>query len=108
MVEGLHAMQSEKQPGDRTRLRVVRRGGESSPALDAPRLSMEIGALDLELGGHIEAATVAYRTWGRLNAAGDNAVLVLHALTGDSLAAGPGGWWDPLIGKGRAIDTDHA
>ena len=51
---------------------------------------------------------IAYRTWGRLNAAGDNAVLVLHALTGDSLAAGPGGWWDPLIGPGRALDTDHA
>jgi homoserine O-acetyltransferase/O-succinyltransferase len=101
-------MQSEGQPGDRARLRVVRRGGDSTPTLDAPRLSMEIGALDLELGGHIEAATVAYRTWGRLNAAGDNAVLVLHALTGDSLAAGPGGWWEPLIGPGRALDTDHA
>ena len=69
---------------------------------------MEIGALDLELGGRIEAVTVAYRTWGRLNAAGDNAVLVLHALTGDSLAAGPGGWWEPLIGPGRALDTDRA
>ena len=69
---------------------------------------MEIGALDLELGGRLEAVTVAYRTWGRLNAAGDNAVLVLHALTGDSLAAGPGGWWEPLIGPGRALDTDHA
>ena len=52
--------------------------------------------------------TVAYRTWGRLNAAGDNAVLVLHALTGDSLAGGAGGWWEPLIGPGRALDTDHA
>jgi hypothetical protein len=71
-------------------------GGESAATLDAPRLSMEIGALDLELGGRIEAVTVAYRTWGRLNAAGDNAVLVLHALTGDTLAAGPGGWWEPL------------
>src|SRR5919112_1101481 len=108
MVEGPHAIQSEEQPGDRARLRVVRRGGESSPALDAPRLSMEIGSLDLELGGRIEAVTVAYRTWGRLNAAGDNAVLVLHALTGDSLAAGPGGWWDPLIGPGQALDTDRA
>ena len=76
--------------------------------LDAPRLSMEIGPIDLELGGHVEAVTIAYRTWGRLNAAGDNAVLVLHALTGDSLAAGPGGWWDPLIGPGRALDTDQA
>jgi homoserine O-acetyltransferase/O-succinyltransferase len=108
MVEGPNAIQREEQLGDRARLRVVRRRGEAAPALDAPRLSMEIGALDLELGGRIEAVTVAYRTWGRLNAAGDNAILVLHALTGDSLAAGPGGWWDPLIGPGRALDTDQA
>jgi homoserine O-acetyltransferase len=108
MVEEPHAIQREEQPGDRGRLRVVRRRVEATPGLDAPRLSMEIGALDLELGGRIEAVTIAYRTWGRLNAAGDNAVLVLHALTGDSLAAGTGGWWEPLIGPGRALDTDHA
>src|SRR5215211_4489603 len=108
MVEGPHAVQRDEVLGDRARLRVVRRRSEAMPALDAPRLSMEIGALDLELGGRIEAVTIAYRTWGRLNAAGDNAVLVLHALTGDSLAAGPGGWWEPLIGPGRALDTDRA
>ena len=108
MVEGPHATQSEEQASDRARLRVVRRGGADSSPLDAPRLSMEIGAIDLELGGRLEAVTVAYRTWGRLNASGDNAVFVLHALTGDSLAAGPGGWWDPLIGPGRALDTDRA
>src|SRR5215213_7779928 len=101
MVEGPHASSREEQLGDRARLRVVRRRGEVAPAIDAPRLSMEIGALDLELGGRIEAVTIAYRTWGRLNAAGDNAILVLHALTGDSLAAGAAGWWDPLIGPGR-------
>jgi homoserine O-acetyltransferase len=88
------------------RLRVVRRRAEST--LDVPRLSMDIGPLDLELGGRLEHVTVAYRTWGRLNAAGDNAVLVLHALTGDSQAGGAGGWWEPLIGPGRALDTDHA
>ncbi len=92
----------------RGQLRVVRRRGGSIPNLDAPRLSVEIGALDLELGGRLENVTVAYRTWGRLNAAADNAVLVLHALTGDSRAAGTGGWWEPLIGPGRALDTDHA
>jgi homoserine O-acetyltransferase len=69
---------------------------------------MELGALDLELGGRLEQVTLAYRTWGRLNEAGDNGVLVLHALTGDSLAAGAGGWWEPLIGPGRALDTDEA
>src|SRR5215212_11856667 len=107
MVEGPHAIQRDEQLGDRGRLRVVRRRGEATPALDAPRLSLEIGGLDLELGGRIEAITIAYRTWGRLNAAGDNAVLVLHALTGDSRAGGEDGWWEPLIGSGRAIDTDR-
>ena len=108
MVDGPHAIQREEQLSDRARLRVVRRRGESAPTFDAPRLAMEIGALDLELGGRLEAVTVTYRTWGSLNAAGDNTVLVLHALTGDSLAAGPGGWWEPLIGPGRALDTEHA
>ena len=45
---------------------------------------------------------------GELNAAKDNAVIILHALTGDSLAAGEGGWWEPVIGPGKPIDTrDH-
>jgi homoserine O-acetyltransferase len=108
MVEGPHAIQREEQLADRSRLRVVRRRGEATPVPEVPRLSMEIGPIDLELGGRIEAVTIAYRIWGRLNSAGDNAVLVLHALTGDSLAAGSGGWWDPLIGPGRALDTDQA
>ncbi len=66
-----------------------------------------IGPLDLELGGHLGDVTIAWRSWGRLNEAGDNAVIVLHALTGDSNAAGEGGWWEPVIGPGRPIDTDH-
>lgn len=94
-------------PG-RGRLRVVRRRADAAYTLEAPRLAMEIGALDLEFGGRLENVTLAYRTWGRLNAAAENAVLVLHALTGDSAAGGPGGWWEPLIGPGRALDTDHA
>jgi homoserine O-acetyltransferase len=69
---------------------------------------MNLGHLDLELGGNLQHVTLAYRTWGTLNERGDNAVIVLHALTGDSAAGGPGGWWEPLIGPGRALDTDHA
>jgi homoserine O-acetyltransferase len=103
---------AQRQFGDqsesRGRLRVVRRRGETAVTLDAPRLSMEIGALELEFGGRLEQVTVAFRTWGRLNDAGDNAVIVLHALTGDSQAGGAGGWWEPLIGPGRALDTDKA
>lgn len=60
------------------------------------------------MGGHLPEVTLAYRSWGRLNAAGTNAILVLHALTGDSNAAGEGGWWSPLIGPGRALDTGQA
>lgn len=57
---------------------------------------------------------LAFETWGRLAPDGGNAVLVLHALTGDSHvggAAGPGhptpGWWDALVGPGLALDTDR-
>ncbi len=70
--------------------------------------------LALRAGGRLGPITVAYETWGTLAADASNAVLVLHALTGDSHAAGgaePGhaetGWWDALIGPQRAIDTDR-
>lgn len=68
----------------------------------------ETGPINLELGGNLPHVTVAYRTWGQLNERRDNAVIVLHALTGDSMAAGEGGWWTPLIGPGKAIYTSKA
>jgi homoserine O-acetyltransferase/O-succinyltransferase len=68
----------------------------------------------LDGGATLTNITVAYETWGALDAAASNAVLVCHALTGDSHAAGPSGpghpsagWWDGLIGSGRALDTDR-
>ncbi len=68
----------------------------------------------LEAGGRIEGIQVAYETWGELAPDGSNAVLVVHALTGDSHAAGPAGpghpqsgWWDPLIGPGAPLDTSR-
>ncbi|MYX39742.1 homoserine O-acetyltransferase [Streptomyces sp. SID89] len=70
--------------------------------------------LPLEAGGELPGVRVAFETWGRLAPDRSNAVLVLHALTGDSHvagAAGPGhpspGWWDGLVGAGRALDTDR-
>lgn len=92
-------------PAPRPRLHLV----DPAPGAGEGELrTMEIGALDLELGGRLDAVTLAYRTWGRLNEAGDNAVLVVHALTGDSRATGEGGWWTPMIGPGRPFDTDRA
>ncbi|MGI8702244.1 MAG: homoserine O-acetyltransferase MetX [Nocardioidaceae bacterium] len=76
------------------------------------RSFVDIGDLELETGGMLPGVRVAYESWGKLSPARDNAVLVLHALTGDSHAAGSAGlghptpgWWDGLIGAGRAIDT---
>ncbi|GAA4123887.1 homoserine O-acetyltransferase [Knoellia locipacati] len=73
-----------------------------------------LGPVVLERGGTLPDVTVAYETWGTLNAARDNAVLVEHALTGDSHVEGPPGaghptpgWWDGLIGPGRPLDTDR-
>jgi homoserine O-acetyltransferase/O-succinyltransferase len=70
--------------------------------------------LALEGGGRLCDVTIAYETWGRLDADGGNAVLICHAWTGDSHvtgSAGPGhatpGWWDDAVGPGRAIDTDR-
>jgi len=68
--------------------------------------------LVLKQGGCLNYVTVAYETYGTLSAAADNVVLVAHALTGDSHAASHDqydekGWWEPLIGSGRPIDTDR-
>lgn len=75
------------------------------PSTDGVMRLAHLGHYDTELGGHLPDVTLAYRTWGTLNETGDNAVIILHALTGDSLAAGDGGWWEPVIGPGGPIDT---
>lgn len=68
----------------------------------------------LEGGGQLRGVTLAYETWGELDPTGSNAVLVCHAVTGDSHVAGrsaPGhqtaGWWEGIVGPGRALDTDR-
>lgn len=72
----------------------------------------DLGGFDLELGSHLPQVRVAYETWGELDHDGSNAVLVMHALTGDSHVVGTAGeghatagWWDGLIGPGAPIDT---
>lgn len=68
--------------------------------------------LKLERDGTLPGVTVAYETYGTLNAAKDNAVLICHALSGDSHVAmhdanDDPGWWDLVVGPGKAIDTDR-
>ena len=67
----------------------------------------------LECGTTLRQVTVAYRTYGTLNAARSNAIMICHALTGDQYVAeshpvtGKGGWWDMLVGPGLPIDTSR-
>ncbi len=61
------------------------------------------GELLLELGGTLKGVRAAYRTWGRLDPAGENAVVVCHALTG---SADVDRWWTQMFGPGQALDPD--
>lgn len=91
---------------------------------------LSLGPLDLETGGHLPQTHIAYEVFGELNADRSNAVLVLHALTGDTHAADGGpaddavastqandaastaaaapepGWWRDVVGPGRPVDTN--
>src|SRR3954469_642477 len=73
-----------------------------------------VGDLELERGGSLPDVRIAYETWGRLNEARDNVILVEHALTGDSHVVGEAGeghaspgWWNSLIGAGAPVDPDQ-
>jgi homoserine O-acetyltransferase len=69
--------------------------------------------LTLSCGEKIKNFPIAYETYGKLNANKSNAILICHALTGDQFVAsknpvtGKEGWWDNLVGSGKAIDTDR-
>ena len=63
--------------------------------------------LELDCGVALAHVECAYETYGTLSPARDNAILVLHAFSGDAHAAGEGGWWTNMIGPGKAFDTDR-
>lgn len=70
-------------------------------------------SIALESGAALSPVEIAYETWGHLNASRSNAILITHAFTGDAHAAGIShengkpGWWDNMIGPGKAFDTDR-
>ena len=67
----------------------------------------------LDCGSSLAQVAIAYRTYGTLNAARSNAILICHALTADQYIAethpltGKPGWWDQVVGPGLPIDTDR-
>src|SRR6266481_5922743 len=69
-------------------------------------------SIPLDNGATLAPVGVAYETYGKLNEAKSNAILILHAFSGDAHAAGISsesgkpGWWDNMIGPGKAFDTD--
>ncbi|MCZ2859004.1 homoserine O-acetyltransferase MetX [Blastococcus sp. VKM Ac-2987] len=93
----------------------ARTGGrlEGDPVGDRRFLDLP-GPFPVERGGRLPGLRIAYETWGTLAPGGDNAVLVEHALTGDSHVVGPAGpghptpgWWSGIVGPGAALDTDR-
>jgi len=89
---------------------LVRSPTSAAPDFPARQLARLERPLRLHRGGVIEQPVVAYETWGRLNAAGDNTVLLFTGLSPPAHAASSPddpkpGWWETMIGEGKPIDT---
>ncbi|QYK53845.1 MAG: homoserine O-acetyltransferase [Fimbriimonadaceae bacterium] len=76
---------------------------ERTSSVGQPKEVVSVGELHLRAGGYLPDVEVAYESWGTLNSDASNAILICHALSGDSHAIG---WWDRLVGPGKAIDTE--
>src|SRR6202521_3212599 len=74
--------------------------------------SVRFDSISLDNGATLAPVDVAYESYGELNEAKSNAILILHAFSGDAHAAGVSAetgkpaWWDNMIGSGKAFDTD--
>jgi homoserine O-acetyltransferase len=85
----------------------------TQPAADRGQIVRFDTALKLDSGKSLSPFAIAYMTYGRLNDAKSNAVLICHALTGDQFVAsdhpvtGKPGWWTTMVGPGKSIDTDR-
>jgi homoserine O-acetyltransferase len=77
------------------------------------RGAISFDSITLDNGSTLAPVEVAYESYGRLNAAKSNAILIEHAFSGDAHAAGVDietgkpGWWDSMIGPGKGFDTDR-
>ncbi|MFO1187980.1 MAG: homoserine O-acetyltransferase [Alphaproteobacteria bacterium] len=82
-------------------------------SLAASEIAQFSDALPLDGGGKLAPLTIAYKTYGTLRPAKDNAILICHALTGDQHVAsthpvtGKPGWWERMVGPGKPIDTSR-
>ena len=91
---------------------VARTSPSADPDLPATRLAILDEPLRLYRGGVVEHPVIAYETWGRLNEARDNTLLIFTGLSPSAHAASSPvdpkpGWWEPMIGEGKAIDTSR-
>jgi homoserine O-acetyltransferase len=92
---------------------VIGEKGLGASVGEAALQSAEFASLSLDSGEVLAPVTIAYETYGTLNEERTNAILIVHALSGDAHAAGyyPGesrpGWWETMIGPGKGFDTDR-
>ena len=104
----------------RKNLDLVFRGGHVVAMSDRPPLSVSDlrslklpSPLALDCGETLDDVTIAYESWGAMNEARSNVILICHALTGDQFAASPNpvtgrpAWWSRMVGPGLPIDTDR-
>ena len=89
-------------------------GAQSVGLVETQTWTFIAPTLDLECGRTLSPVTQAYETYGELNAARDNAILIFHALSGDAHVAGyyspedrKPGWWDIMVGPGKPFDTER-